>query len=61
MDVEVTKLFTNIYGIGVTGYAGKMPGQDQLHAFVFIAQRGKIMFTKRLSSVKEKPHDVQIY
>jgi len=60
MAIEIAKLFTSSFGIGITGYASIMPGQDQLYAFVSIAHQGKIVFAKRLTSAMEKPYDVQV-
>ena len=60
MAVEVGRLFTSNYGIGITGYASLMPGKNELYAYVAVAHEGKVVYTKRLTSAKEKPYEVQV-
>ncbi|MGZ3848987.1 MAG: CinA family protein [Flavisolibacter sp.] len=55
MAINVNKLFISTYGIATTGYASKMPekGLNGLYAFFAIAEKGKILLCKRISTDKE--------
>ena len=45
MSIHVGKLFTSDYGIGITGYAAKVPEKNinELHAYYAISLKGKII------------------
>ena len=62
MALEVNKLFISDYGIGITGYATKVPetGINDLFAFFAIASRGKILTVKKIRSEKEASVEVQL-
>ncbi len=62
MCTEVSRMFSCNYGLSITGYASIVPEckEDGLYAFCALYYNGKILFTKKLSSKKEKPHEVQI-
>lgn len=62
MAQEVCKLFLSNFGIGITGYATIIPEieQEGLFAFVAIAEDGKLIVEKRLTSSKDQSLDVQV-
>jgi PncC family amidohydrolase len=62
MATEVNKLFISDYGIGITGYATKVPevGVNDLFAFFAIASGNRILVAKKIATNKESSVDVQI-
>lgn len=62
MAIEVSKMFLSDYGVGITGYASIVPEceEEGLFAFFSLAYKQKVVLTKRLTSVENHPHQVQI-
>ena len=62
MAVQVSKMFSSNYGIGITGYASVVPEceDEGLFAFFAISDNNKIVAAGRLTTALEKPYDVQI-
>lgn len=56
MAIKTNKLFISHYGIAITGYATKMPekGLNDLYAFFAIAEKDKILLSKKITSDKER-------
>jgi nicotinamide-nucleotide amidase len=52
MSLNVTKLFSSNWGIGITGYAAPVPECDVIipYAFCAISFNGKVMLSKRVKS-----------
>ncbi len=62
MALEVNKMFTSDYGVGITGYASPMPdSKGALFAYFALAYRQKIVSIKKLSSAVKSPFEVQVY
>lgn len=61
MAVEVNKLFLSNYGIGITGYASRIPQQgiNEVFAFLAIAVGNKVVITEKLRSNKKEGVEVQ--
>ena len=55
MSVKVNTLFISDYGIAITGYATKVPekGINNLYAYFAIAQKGELLLTKKINTLKE--------
>lgn len=62
MALEVSKLFISDYGVGITGYATKVPeaGINDLFAFFAIASGNRILTVKKIESHKEASIDAQL-
>ncbi len=60
MAAQVSKMFLSDYGIGITGYATKVPGKENVFAFVSIAHKEKELINSRLTSDKLETYDVQV-
>ncbi len=62
MAIEVSKMFSSHYGIGITGYASIVPEceKEGLFAFFSVSYKQKIVLTDRLSSSKNQPYEVQL-
>lgn len=62
MAIEVAKMFSSDYGIGITGYASIVPEAEEegLFAFFSLAYQGKIVMTERLTAAERKPSEVQV-
>jgi len=61
MAVNVCKLFSSDWGIGITGYAAPVPECDitTLFAFYAISYRGNVLRSKRITCKKKQVHIVQ--
>ena len=61
MAIEVNKLFLSDYGIGITGYASRIPQQNinEVFAFFAIAVGNKVVITEKLRSNKKEGVEVQ--
>lgn len=62
MAIEVSKMFSSDYGIGITGYASIVPEceKDGLFAFFSLSYKGEIVVAERLCSPEKHPHEVQV-
>lgn len=62
MAMEVSKMFSSDYGIGITGYASIVPETEEegLFAFFSLAYRGEIVLAHKLTSPEKKPFEVQV-
>jgi PncC family amidohydrolase len=61
MAIEVSKMFSSHIGIGITGYASKVPeGDDELFAYFCIVNDGEVMILEKLTAKEKHPYDVQI-
>ena len=61
MAIEVAKMFSSNYGIGITGYASKVPeGEGGLFAFYCIVHDGHVRKLERLTATEKLPFDVQV-
>lgn len=62
MAIEVAKLFSSDYGIGITGYASIVPETEKegLFAFFSLAYKGEIVLAEKLRCIEKKPSDVQV-
>ena len=62
MAVEVSKMFSSDYGIGITGYASIVPEceKEGLFAFFSLSYKEKIVLKEKLTSSKNEPFDVQV-
>ena len=60
---NVCDLFLSDFGIGVTGYASLVPGQgiDSLFAYVSIANKGKVILSKKISVDEPESYHAQIH
>ncbi|HSU49959.1 MAG TPA: CinA family protein [Segetibacter sp.] len=62
MALQVSKMFTSHYGIGITGYASIVPEceEDGLFAYFSLSHKGEIVMAERIRSSEKHPHDVQV-
>ncbi|HEX8356249.1 MAG TPA: CinA family protein [Segetibacter sp.] len=62
MAIEVSKMFSSDYGIGITGYASIVPEceEEGLFAFFSLAYKNEIVITERLTSAEKHPYEVQV-
>lgn len=62
MAVEVSKMFSSDYGIGITGYASIVPEceEEGLFAFFSLSYKQKVVLTSKLSCKEKEPYKVQI-
>ena len=61
MAIEVAKMFSSNYAIGITGYASKVPeSDDELFAFFCIVHDGNVIKLERLTAEEQMPFDVQV-
>ena len=62
MAVEVGKLFSSDYGIGITGYASIVPEceEEGLFAFFSLAYKQEVVLTKKLTAAEKLPYEVQV-
>jgi PncC family amidohydrolase len=62
MAVEVSRMFSSDYGIGITGYASIVPEceEEGLFAFFSLSYKRKVVLTKKLISVEKHPYQVQV-
>jgi nicotinamide-nucleotide amidase len=62
MALEVAKMFTADYGIGITGYASIVPQNEKegLFAFVAVCYKHEVVVARRITSAKEAIYDVQV-
>lgn len=62
MAVEVSKMFSSHYGIGITGYASIVPEceEEGIFAFFSLSYKLKIVLADRLTSTADLPYQVQI-
>lgn len=62
MALEVNKMFISHFGIGITGYATIMPesGVNELFAHFAIADKSKIILSKKILSSKKDSLEVQL-
>jgi nicotinamide-nucleotide amidase len=63
MALECINLFSSDWAIAITGYAAPIEelGIEELFAFISIAFRGKIVFSKKLPAHEKNPLDCQIF
>src|SRR5438128_2951542 len=62
MAIEVGKMFSSDYGIGITGYASLVPETEKegLFAFFSLAYKGEIVLADKLTSTEKLPYEVQV-
>ncbi|GEO10841.1 CinA family protein [Segetibacter aerophilus] len=62
MAIEVSKMFSSDYGIGITGYASVVPEceKEGLFAYFSLAYKGQVVVADRLSAPEQLPYEVQI-
>lgn len=62
MAVEVAKMFSSNYGIGITGYASIVPDceDEGLYAYFSLAYNGEIVVSGKLTSPEKEPYQVQV-
>jgi len=63
MATGAARLFISHYGIGITGYAAKVPEKNinSLFAHFAISHRGQILLSDKINAPYEEALDVQIY
>ena len=63
MSLHVGKLFTSDYGIGVTGYAAKVPEKNvnSLYAFYAITEKNKIVMCGKMETNVEEGLPTQLF
>jgi len=63
MSLHVATLFTSDYGIGITGYAAKVPEKNinELYAFYAISEKNKIVTCGKLETNVEEGLPVQLF
>ncbi len=63
MGLHVCQLFTSTYGIGITGYAAKVPEMNvnELYAYFAICKEGKIVDSGKIDSKENEGTDTQLY
>ena len=60
MALNICRLFTSQWGVGITGYASPVPESgNQVYAWYAIAHRGNILMTKKSSPKKDEPFRTQ--
>lgn len=62
MAIEVSKMFSSDYGIGITGYASIVPEceKEGLFAYFSLSYKEEIVLSGKITSSVDKPSDVQI-
>lgn len=62
MAVEVAKMFSSDYGIGITGYASIVTETEQegLFAFFSLAYKGVVVLSDKITSPKKHSYEVQV-
>jgi nicotinamide mononucleotide (NMN) deamidase PncC len=62
MALNVCRLFSSNYGIGITGYASTQPeiGINDLYAYICIVSEGKVVLAQRTTSPVLDSFAVQI-
>ncbi len=61
MAINVCRLFTSDWGIGVTGYASPVPESGhQLFAYYAIAAKGEIVVSKKIKPRKDEPFKIRL-
>lgn len=62
MALQVARNFSSNYGIGITGYAAKVPEQNvfELFAFYAIAMDNSIVRTAKITATEAEPLQVQL-
>jgi PncC family amidohydrolase len=62
MAIEVSKMFSSEYGVGITGYASIVPENEDegLFAFFSIAYKGEVVLAEKIASPQKHPYDVQV-
>ncbi len=62
MAIEVSKMFSSEYGIGITGYASIVPEceKEGLFAYFSVAYKEEIVLTDKFTSSSQKPSEVQL-
>ncbi|HVX28114.1 MAG TPA: nicotinamide-nucleotide amidohydrolase family protein [Parafilimonas sp.] len=63
MAINVCNLFVSDYGIGITGYAAKLPEKNinELFAYYAIAARGKILDSGKIIAAEEEGLPAQLF
>ncbi len=62
MAVNVCKLFTSNWGIGITGYATPVPESDnKLFAYFAISYNGHVKHCEKIDAAVDDPHEVQMW
>lgn len=63
MALEVCRLFTADYGVGITGYASPVPEENinGLFAFVSIAKNKKVLLSRKVRAEISEPRQVQLF
>ena len=63
MALQVCRLFSSDYGIGITGYASPVPEENiqKLFAFISIAKGNRIVLSKKVPARQAEPLAVQLY
>lgn len=62
MAIEVSKMFSSDYGIGITGYASIVPEceEEGLFAFFALAYKSEVVLTQKITCNEKRPSDVQV-
>jgi nicotinamide-nucleotide amidase len=61
MALNVCRLFTSNWGIGITGYASPVPESgNKLFAYYAIARNGEIIVSKKIDADKDEPAKIQL-
>jgi nicotinamide-nucleotide amidase len=63
MALEVCRLFSADYGIGITGYASPVPEQNihKLFAHLSIAKNNRVVLSKKIPAENSEPAEVQLF
>lgn len=62
MALAVCEVFGSQWGLGITGYATKVPeGHQQMHAWYAVAHNQKVVATGRLESDKTEGEETQLF
>ena len=61
MAMNVCRLFSSHWGVGVTGYASPVPeSNNRIYAWYAIAYRGNVVALKKVTPQKDRPFNVQL-
>jgi len=62
MAIEVSKMFSSDYGVGITGYASIVPEceEEGIFAFFSVSYKQKIVISERITSSATQPYKVQV-
>jgi nicotinamide-nucleotide amidase len=61
MALNVCRLFTSNWGIGITGYASPVPeSENKLFAYYAISRNGELIVSKKIDAEKDEPLKVQL-